>query len=109
MKVEMCSFGKESLGKFSVLLEEDSEESFVVESIDDSHHLTNGVHGQARGTNIDGFDSSLGSHHRSNSASTSRVVSDNKVLERYINTSTESTEDSSTNRISHVTLVSIQL
>ena len=90
-------------------MEEDSEESFVVESVNNSHHLTDTVHGQAGSSNVEGLDSSLRCHHRTNSATTHRIVSHDEILEGNVNSGTKSTEDSSADRVSHVALVGVQL
>ena len=59
------SLAKKPVRKCGVLGEEDCEELLVVEKVDDTASLSDGVHPKHRRTDVDRLDASLGSYNRS--------------------------------------------
>ncbi len=67
------------------------------------------MHRQLRSSNVNTLDSSFRRNHWANGRSTSRVVLDNKVLNRDVNLISDGSEDASSYSISGVPLVRVGL
>jgi len=60
-KDRFVSLSKKAIGEGRVLSEEDTEELLVVDKVNDTASLSNGVHSQHGCTDVDGLDAGLGS------------------------------------------------
>ena len=104
-----CSFREEGFSKFSILSEEYSKQLLVVQKIDHAHHFSYAVHSKARSTDINCFATELSCHHRTDSATTERIVSHDKILKWNIDSVTNSSQNRCADRVSHIALISVHL
>jgi len=99
------------VGKLCVVGEEAVENELVVEKINNTASLSNGMHRELWSSNINNLNTSLGCNHGSNGRATETILFDHKILDWYwgLGVSSNNSQNSSTNRIGHVSLIGIDL
>ena len=103
------SLAKKAVCEGGVLSEEDSKEFPVVEKVDDTARLPDGVHGQLGRANVDRLDTRLRSHHRSDCRAAQRVVLHNELLNGHVSLLGQALQNGGAHRVGHVALVSVNL
>ena len=105
------SLGEQVMRQLGVVREENVEQVLVVEQVDNSAGLPNGVHWQLGSSNVDDLDTSLGCNHGTNCRSAQTILLDHEVLQGHWRRciGCEHPKDGSTHWVSHVSLIRIDL